>query len=192
LPDKPQLISAVPKYPTRGDVFTLTWNKAKDADQYLIYLSKVQTFASDLRTGYPKDTVFTFSSLTKEQQYYWRVQGSNIVGSGPWSDVWNFTAAIPAGVKEEKGLPAEYSISQNFPNPFNPSTTIKFALPRAALTKITIYDLLGREIEIIVNKEMEAGYHKVNFDAGYLQSGVYFYKIQSGNYIQTKKMILIK
>jgi Secretion system C-terminal sorting domain len=85
-----------------------------------------------------------------------------------------------------------YSISQNYPNPFNPTTKIKFGLPKAGLTKLIIYDLLGREVQTLINKELETGYHEINFDAGNFTSGVYFYRIQSGDFIQTKKMILMK
>jgi len=91
-----------------------------------------------------------------------------------------------------EGIPKEYSLSQNYPNPFNPTTNIKFALPKPGLTKLIIYDLIGREIEVPINKELEAGYHQINIDATNLPTGVYFYRIQSGDFIQTKKMILIK
>ena len=192
LPAAPQLISASPTYPTRGDVFTLTWNKVQDAEQYLVYLSKVQTFASNLRTASPSDTVITFTSLSKGQEYYWQVQANNFVGSGPWSAIDSFTAAVPAGVKEVEGIPTEYSINQNYPNPFNPTTIIKYALPKTALTKISIYDLLGREIQILIDKEVEAGYHEINFNGDNFPSGIYFYRMQSGDFTQTKKMILLK
>jgi hypothetical protein len=135
------------------------------------------------------DTAKTLTGFYEGQNFFWRVQARNIAGLGPWSDVSNFTVT---SVVQEEGMPTEYSISQNYPNPFNPTTKIKFALPQRALTKIIIYDLLGREIQTLLNKELEAGYREVNFDATNFQSGVYFYRIQSGNFIQTKKMILIK
>jgi hypothetical protein len=109
------------------------------------------------------------------------------------SDYSNEASLSLVGVKEEKEIiPTEYSISQNYPNPFNPTTKLKLALPKAALTKLIIYDLLGREVQTLINKELEAGYHEINFDASNLPSGVYYYRIQSGDFIQTKKMILIK
>ena len=101
-------------------------------------------------------------------------------------------ASFATDVKEEEGIPTEYSISQNYPNPFNPTTKIKFALPKTALTKIIIYDLIGREVQTLINKELEAGYHEISIDANNLTSGVYFYRVQSGDFIQTKKMILMK
>jgi hypothetical protein len=104
----------------------------------------------------------------------------------------NEASIILTGIINEEEIPTEYSISQNYPNPFNPTTKIKFALPKSELTKIIIYDFLGREIRILINKKVEAGYHEINFDSHNLSSGVYFYRIQSGDFIQSKKMILMK
>ena len=189
VPPIPQLVSADFTFPNRADAITLKWRKTQYAEQYSVYLSTVKTFTSKLRTGYPTDTVMSFTSLTKGVPYYWKVQASNFVGIGPWSDVGNFTTT---GVKEEEEIPTVYSISQNYPNPFNPSTTIKFALPKSAVTKISIYDLLGREIQIVINKELEAGYHEITVNANNLPSGIYLYRMQSGDFTQTNKMLLLK
>jgi len=108
------------------------------------------------------------------------------------SDYSNEASLVITGIKETGKIPAEYSISQNYPNPFNPSTKIKFALPKTAITKIILYNVLGSNIMTLLNKELEAGFHEINFDASALTSGVYFYRIQSGEFIQTKKMILMK
>ena len=89
-------------------------------------------------------------------------------------------------------MPTEYSISQNYPNPFNPTTRIKFALPTTALTKIIVYDILGRGIRTLINEVLKSGYYEINFDAGDLPSGVYFYRIQAGSFITTKKLLLLK
>jgi hypothetical protein len=190
-PAPPQLVSAVPTYVNRGDVYTLTWNKVKDAEQYLVYLSKVPTFASSLRTATPTDTVVTFTALTKATQYYWKIQASNFVGAGPWSDSWTFNTTVTE-VQDEPGIPSEYSMSQNYPNPFNPTTTIKFSLPQSDVTTLTIYDLLGKEVQTLIHKELAAGYHEINFDGGTLGNGVYFYRIQAGNFRATKKLLLLK
>lgn len=81
---------------------------------------------------------------------------------------------------------------QNYPNPFNPVTTIKYSLPKAAPVVLSVYDLLGREVKRLVESEMAAGEHSVNFDAGNLASGTYIYTIKAGEYRQTKKMTVIK
>ena len=85
-----------------------------------------------------------------------------------------------------------YKLEQNFPNPFNPSTTIKYSIPNQSKVIIKVYDILGNDVETLVNKEKAAGSYKVNFEASNLSSGVYFYKIQAGDFVETKKMILIK
>ena len=89
-------------------------------------------------------------------------------------------------------LPNTYLLSQNYPNPFNPSTTIKWQMPKAGLVTLKIYDVLGREVTILVNEELNAGNHETVFDASHFSSGVYFYQIKAGDYINTKKMILVK
>jgi hypothetical protein len=163
----------------------------QDADQYFIRVTAMQTPYRLFRSGSTSDTVKTFSGHSEGEQYYWQVQASNIAGSGPWSDVSSFTFAI-TDVEGEAGTPTEFSISQNYPNPFNPTTTITFALPQRGRTTITLYDLLGRIVKTLINRELEAGYHEIHFDASSLPSAVYFYTIQSGGFVQTKRMIVMK
>ncbi|MBC8042177.1 MAG: T9SS type A sorting domain-containing protein [Rhizobacter sp.] len=85
-----------------------------------------------------------------------------------------------------------YSLSQNYPNPFNPATRISFSLPSAGLVKLKVYDVLGRVVKVLVDEKRDAGRYEVSFDASRFASGVYFYRLQSGNFIQSKKMILVK
>ncbi|MDX2128438.1 MAG: T9SS type A sorting domain-containing protein [Chloroherpetonaceae bacterium] len=85
-----------------------------------------------------------------------------------------------------------FELAQNYPNPFNPTTTIQFRLPQSGFTELTIYDMLGRKVSTLINQRMEAGLHRVNFNAQSLASGVYFYRLSTGNFSMTKKMTLIK
>jgi polygalacturonase len=96
-------------------------------------------------------------------------------------------------------LPSKYSLSQNYPNPFNPSTKIKYTIPAAGtgythsmLTTLKVYDLLGNELAVLVNKEQLPESYEVEFNAAALSSGIYFYQLKSGNFISTKKMVLLK
>jgi len=89
-------------------------------------------------------------------------------------------------------LPKEFVLEQNYPNPFNPSTTISFALPKQSNVKLIVYNSIGEEVAVLINGIMPAGYHKVNFNAADLSSGLYFYKIITGDFIDVKKMMLIK
>ncbi len=83
-------------------------------------------------------------------------------------------------------------MAQNYPNPFNPSTTISFASPNQANVKLSVYNAIGEEVAELVNREMNAGFQSVDFDASLLSSALYFYRISSGNFADVKKMLLIK
>ena len=89
-------------------------------------------------------------------------------------------------------IPKEYALAQNYPNPFNPSTIINWEMPQAGLVTLKIYDVLGREIVTLINEELNAGNHEATFNASGISSGIYFYQLKANNYIQTKKMILMK
>jgi hypothetical protein len=101
------------------------------------------------------------------------------------------SANVVTSIKEEY-IPIEFSLSQNYPNPFNPTTKIEYSIPKAGLVRLKVYNLLGREVAAIVNQSQAAGKYSVNFNAGLLSSGLYFYKIQVGNYFLIKKMLLMK
>ena len=92
----------------------------------------------------------------------------------------------------ESELPSSYSLSQNYPNPFNPSTIICYALTNGGFTSVIVYNALGREVITLVNEIKKAGYYSMKFDASGLAAGVYFYKLESANYVSVKKMILLK
>ncbi len=98
----------------------------------------------------------------------------------------------PLSVKTEPGIPVEYNLSQNYPNPFNPSTTILYSIPRSGNVIMKIYNVLGQEVQTLVDQFQPAGNYKVSFDAGSLTSGIYFYSIRYDNFVQVKKMILVK
>jgi hypothetical protein len=100
--------------------------------------------------------------------------------------------AVPAAVKNINALPAEYTLHQNYPNPFNPSTTISFSLPYSAGASLRVFDMLGREVATLVNGYTTSGTHEIQFNATNLASGVYFYKLTSGNFTKVNKMMLTK
>ncbi len=95
-------------------------------------------------------------------------------------------------IADRQVLPTEFMLAQNYPNPFNPSTTIKFELPRASLVSLTVYDILGRQVSVLVNERREAGVHEVKFDGSNLASGVYLCRLTAGEFIQTRKLILVR
>ena len=100
---------------------------------------------------------------------------------------------IPLGIQPiSSEVPSEFKLQQNYPNPFNPNTKINFNLPKEGAVKLSVFDVIGREVSVLVNENLRAGIYEVNFDAANLTSGTYFYRIISGSYAETKKMILIK
>jgi photosystem II stability/assembly factor-like uncharacterized protein len=97
---------------------------------------------------------------------------------------------IEGGQTDE--VPNDFALCQNCPNPFNPSTSIKFELPKSSDVRLSVYDLLGREVSVLVNEKRNAGVHEVKFDGTSLASGVYFYRIIAGDFIQTRKLLLLR
>ena len=88
--------------------------------------------------------------------------------------------------------PSEIVLYQNYPNPFNPVTTISYSIPIKSQVELVIYNTLGERIKKLVNKEKEAGSYQIEFDATVLPSGIYFYRLQAGSFVETKKMVLLK
>jgi hypothetical protein len=90
------------------------------------------------------------------------------------------------------GLPAAYLLEQNYPNPFNPSTTIRYGLPARAHVTLAVYNTIGQRVVMLVDQEQEGGYHEMRFEGNAFASGVYFYRLQSGDFVQTRKLLLLK
>jgi hypothetical protein len=109
-----------------------------------------------------------------------------------WSHTWIGNLWNPVSVENEGKTVTDYSLSQNFPNPFNPCTQIKFALKKSGFVSLKVYDILGKEVATLVKSEFSARSYNVNFDASGLASGIYFYRLESGSFVQTNKMMLLK
>jgi Secretion system C-terminal sorting domain len=93
---------------------------------------------------------------------------------------------------EQNGVPQQYLLSQNYPNPFNPSTTVRYGLPQRSHVTITVFNALGQQVAILQDGEQEAGYHEVRFDGSSLSSGVYLYRLQAGDFVQSRKLLLLR
>ena len=120
---------------------------------------------------------------------------SEYIGEAP--DMGALESDVLISVEKEETLPTEFKLEQNYPNPFNPSTTIKYSIPNVGNEKfrsvqLIIYDILGREVTTLVNKEQKSGNYEVKFDARNLSSGIYFYRINAGKFFETKKLLLLK
>ena len=123
------------------------------------------------------------------------VQTSPLNNDNAWQTpgVWNYTFVGDNTVSiDHVETPASYSLSNNYPNPFNPSTTISFEIPTAEQVRLSIYNVLGQEVMVLVNDVQTAGAHTVQFQAGTLASGIYMYRLEAGSFTSTHKMILMK
>jgi len=130
----------------------------------------------------PKEYSYTDNDLfSGGSKFQYRLKQVDTDGSFEYSDV-----------VEVEVVPDQYELSQNYPNPFNPSTTIRFSLPKQTQLKINIYNMLGEQVATIAEGMYESGYHKVTFNASNLPSGTYIYRLESSNFVQVKKMILLK
>ena len=109
-----------------------------------------------------------------------------------WGEMMQKRSMVGKELKEEIILPQEYNLYQNYPNPFNSSTEIKFQIPEDSHVVLSVYDIMGREVKVLINENMNAGYYKVRCTVNGLASGVYIYRIKTDNYVQVKRMLFLK
>jgi hypothetical protein len=121
------------------------------------------------------------------------VPGSSARSGQLFFDQLQLARRVMTDVQEkDSGLPTKYVLEQNFPNPFNPNTTIAFSLPTAGTTTLKVYNLLGQEVSTLVDENLGIGTYRVTFDARALPSGMYFYTLRSGKHTETKKLMYLK
>lgn len=121
------------------------------------------------------------------------VDADDYLYAGPWGlSLYKTTTPTVTSVENEKQIPSSFSLEQNYPNPFNPSTVISYQLPVKSNVLLKVYDVLGKEIAALVNEEKPAGSYELNWYAENLPSGIYFYQLRVGYFVETKKMILMK
>ncbi len=132
-------------------------------------------------TNSPKEYSFVDENLNGGSKFQYRLKQIDNDGQFAYSDV-----------VEAEVVPDKYELSQNYPNPFNPSTKIKYSITEPGKVKLTLFNLLGEEVTTLVNEEKPAGNYSIDFNAANLPSGVYFYQLRVGNFVQSRKMILLK
>jgi len=145
-------------------------NYLKDKDSASIYLT-------ELINKYPDDILTKSAKLLLSEGISSNLQDS----------------LIKKSTEESNGnLLKDYALNQNYPNPFNPSTVINYQLPIDGFVTLIIYDILGREVKTLVNEYKPQGKYTVSFDGSKLASGIYFYQLRTGNFVSTKKMLMVK
>ncbi len=120
------------------------------------------------------------------------IVNSSVYTAGQYVSILKSTGELTSGQPNSHLIPNDYELHQNYPNPFNPSTCISFSVPKSSIIKLIVYDITGREVSVLKNDFMQAGSHKIMFNASGLSSGVYFYKMTTNDFSEVKKMILVK
>ena len=181
---------------------TLSWilpAKSASTLTYDVQYSKTADFSNEVTTAGNVDKASVdVNNLDKNAVYYWRVASKTGNGDvSSYSAPTSFNTGAITSVEEKETLPATFELSQNYPNPFNPTTIINFALPKNSFVTLKVYDMLGREVKTLIDREISAGVHSFNWNAENnsgqkVTSGVYIYRISAGEFTAVKKMVLIK
>ncbi len=180
-----------------NDSVACLWNQiGPEVDRYWLEWSFDTLFTVAEIDSALTDTTGFVGPLENGQTYWWRARAHNGAGWGPFSEVWNFSVLI-TGIEEENEIPKEFSLSQNYPDPFNPSTTIRYALSGDAHVSLKIYNMLGQLVATRVDELQAAGYRSVTWngrsDSGAgVASGMYIYRLMAGNFTAMKRMLLLK
>ncbi|MEW6653442.1 MAG: endonuclease, partial [Bacteroidota bacterium] len=168
----------------------LSWvdNSASESGYIIERKESGQSNFSEIAAVISNTVVYADASVTNKKNYLYRIKGYNEDGHSAYSA----ESSILVGVENEIDRPDVFALQQNYPNPFNPSTTITYSLPERAFVKLRVFDLLGKEVKVLINQVQETGYYKFLFNAASLSSGVFFYFIYAGSYREVKKLILVK
>jgi endo-1,4-beta-xylanase len=171
----------------------LIWHASAFAKSYRTQVSTTSGFSTIVSDTTVSDTTFQLEPLAANTRYYWRVAAANDSGMSSYSNGVAFvTGDQIVGVEPMNETPAAFALQQNFPNPFNPSTRITYDLPGSMHVKLSVYDVLGREVATLVNEQQSAGHYSVTFNAGQLPSGAYVYRIRAGTFETSRKLAIVK
>jgi Secretion system C-terminal sorting domain/Domain of unknown function (DUF5122) beta-propeller len=169
------------------------WNKSLGTLTYRLQVSQDSLFANlVVNDSTLTDSTIVVTNLTVNRYYWWRVNAKNSIGTSPYSAVWKFGTFFVGLQQIGTDIPKEFSLKDNYPNPFNPVTKIRFDVPITGIVTIKVFDILGKEIAALVNQHLLPGIYEVDWDAVNYPSGVYLYRIAAGEFSVSKKMILLK
>jgi len=165
-----------------------------------------QTAICDINACYPPDidtAVANYPPGTSEVTFHFYTH--SVIGQGTMTikaikvsnPSENYTLTFgaklnPVGIKQISSIVQEFKLNQNYPNPFNPSTKIGFSVPKTDYVDLRVYDILGREVKTLLSEQLNTGEYEIEFDAKNLASGMYYYRLQSGDNVSVKKMTLVK
>jgi hypothetical protein len=170
------------------------WDTNFYAVTYEIQISTDSLFGTVNYDTVVANTPFTIrlGVLNLNTKYFWRVKATNTLGQSPWSTVFRFRVRTTGIVNISSEIPSDYKLFNNYPNPFNAQTLIKFQIPKDGVSRLRVYDISGKEVGELLNNNLKAGVYQVSWNAGYLSSGVYFYLLESNGFKDVKRAVLLK
>jgi len=192
IPVTPSLYAPDDGATNQPSTIKVLWYPSVGADHYHLQVSDDEGFSSPVVDDSTLLGTWHIVDGLDLAQYYWRVRGLNENGSSPWSAVWRFTVGLITDVETESPLPDSYALEQNYPNPFNGISNFRFQLPKSIYVTLIVYDLLGREIARLIDGVLAPGRYQHPWNAAGLPSGVYLYRLQAGNFVQNRKLILLR
>jgi hypothetical protein len=178
-----------------GDKVELQWQTATEVNNYGFDIERSQkTEISSQNLRWEKIGFVKGSGNSNSPKNYSYVDESPLSGNVQYrlKQIDNDGAFKYSSIVTVNSLPTRFSLEQNYPNPFNPSTTIKFGLPSDTKVTLEVYNTIGQKVATLVNEEMTAGYHQVEFNASNLASGIYFFRMQTNGFVSIKKLLLLK
>jgi hypothetical protein len=191
-PDSPTPLAPDSGTVIGADTVNLLWQQSfPGIDWYWIEWSTDSLFTISTIDSTLADTTFFISGLQNGETIWWRVRAHNLAGWGSFSDPWTFSILI-THIVEIRNQVGEFRLDQNYPNPFNPATVISYELPVASHVTLKIYNILGQESATLVDEMQEAGYRRQEWDATGQSSGIYFYRLTAGSFVETKKLVLLR
>jgi hypothetical protein len=185
-----------------GTSVLLTWktvseidNLGFDVERALVAEGPYALIAGSFREGHGttiEPQTYSYTDANSEGKgWYYRLKQTDRSGAVHYTDP--IQANVTSSVAEDLHVkPVVYALEQNYPNPFNPTTVVSSQLPAASNVRLVVYDLLGREVAVLVNEQRPAGYYKDSFDASSLASGIYIYRLTAGSFVETRRMVLVK
>jgi endo-1,4-beta-xylanase len=170
----------------------LIWHPSDSATTYNAQISVNSSFSSTILDTTVTDTLLQLSLLKEGTEYFWRVSASNDKGTSLYSTVASFTTEQPTDVTKSGGIPADFALAQNYPNPFNPTTQIKYSVPEKDYVSLKVYSLVGQEVATLFNGVRQPGNYVATFDGTGLASGVYLYRLVARDFVETRKLLLLR
>jgi hypothetical protein len=178
-----------------GTQINLGWrdNSSSETGYRIARKTGVSGTYSEIDTVGSNVTSYSNTGLTENTTYYYRVRGYNSLVNSNYSNEANAaTAGATSVARFSSVVPDRYSLSPNYPNPFNPTTTIEFSVPKQGVVVLTIYNALGMRIEVLLNEHLEPGYYRTQWTPRDNPSGVYFYQLRTSDFTDTKKLLLVR